>query len=102
MWQSISNTMKAFCLLLLVLLFVLQLQLWSSDGGLPSVWSLRQLIDRQQDENEQLAARNSALLAEVNDLRQGDEAIEERARSQLGMIRDGELFFLVVDAPKGP
>ncbi len=105
MWQAVqtmSKSLKAFCLLMIVLLIALQWRLWSGDGGLPSVWSLRQLALQQQDENEILAARNKALLAEVNDLRQGQDAVEERARSQLGMIREDEVFYLAVDPDTTP
>jgi len=94
-----STTLKAFCLVLLLALIGLQIRLWSSDGGLPSVWSLERHITEQRDENAIMAARNEALMAEVKDLRNGDAAIEERARSELGMIRDGEVFFLAIGRP---
>ncbi len=91
-----SPILKAFCLVLLLAFIGLQVRLWSDEGGLPAVWSLERLIAEQRDENAIMAARNEALLAEVRDLQQGDEAIEERARSDLGMIRDGEVFFLAI------
>ncbi len=94
-----STLLKAVCLVLVLLIAGLQYRLWSSDGGLPSVWALQRLIESQRDENAVMSARNEALLAEVNDLKQGDEAIEERARSDLGMIRDGETFFLAIERP---
>ena len=71
--------------ILLVLLLVLQFKLWFGDGGLIEVRQLRQAIANRQDENAQLRERNDALEAEVTDLRNGLAAIEERARSELGI-----------------
>lgn len=86
--------MRVILIALLVILVVLQVQLWSQFS---EVRTLRELVEEQQAENEQLAQRNAALAAEVEDLRAGLEAIEERARSELGLIRKGEEFFLIVD-----
>jgi cell division protein FtsB len=67
------------------------------------VWELGQGVNAQRALNEQLRARNSALDAEVRDLKQGYEAIEERARSDLGMVKPDEVFFQLVDAaPSAP
>ena len=83
--------------LLAVLLVGLQLRLWSDEGGLPEVGRLEAAVAEQRADNEELAERNRALRAEVEDLKRGLDAIEERARSELGMIREGETFFLLVD-----
>jgi len=84
-------------LLLALLLLALQYRLWVGPGGLPDVLRLRAAVERQAEENARLAARNAALAAEVADLKGGLEAVEERARSELGMIREGETFFQVVE-----
>ncbi|SFD06611.1 cell division protein FtsB [Thiohalospira halophila DSM 15071] len=83
--------------LLALLLVGLQFRLWSDEGGLPEVWRLEAAVAEQGAANAELAERNRALRAEVEDLKRGLDAIEERARSELGMIREGETFFLLVD-----
>ena len=86
----------------LILLLLLQGQLWFGQGSLPDLWRLQDAVDAQQDENRRLEERNAALAAEVKDLKSGLEAIEERARSELGMIRDGETFSQVTDSTPQP
>lgn len=89
--------MKVLVAVLLMLFALLQYRLWLSDGGLLKVWQLHQAVTRQQEENQRLLERNRALEAEVRDLKEGLAAIEERARSELGMIREGETFYQVVE-----
>ena len=89
--------MRIIITMMLVLFVLLQYDLWTGEGSIPQVWRLQQSIEQQKQKNNQLAERNSALQAEVRDLKQGMEAIEERARSELGMIKEGESFFHVVD-----
>lgn len=91
--------MRWLLILLLLLFGGLQYRLWFGEGNLPSVWALQEEIAKQQTVNDQLEARNQALKAEVKDLKQGLSAMEERARSELGMIRRGETFFLLPDQP---
>ena len=86
----------------LSLLAILQYDLWFGDGSLTAAWRLEQNIAQQQKENEQLQLRNDALAAEVSDLKSGLAAIEERARSELGMIKQGETFVQIVDQNKAP
>ncbi|MGD9386088.1 MAG: cell division protein FtsB, partial [Thioalkalispiraceae bacterium] len=74
----------------LSLLAILQYDLWFGDGSLTAAWRLEEQIVQQQQENERLQHRNDALAAEVTDLKSGLAAIEERARSELGMIKQGE------------
>ncbi|MGQ0622541.1 MAG: FtsB family cell division protein [Panacagrimonas sp.] len=74
----------------------LQARLWVSDDGVSSLRELQQALLSAQAENQQLAVRNKELRAEVEDLKSGRAAIEARARTQLGMIRPAETFFLVV------
>lgn len=83
--------------LLLVALLGLQWSLWFGEGGFRYVQELREAKRLQQVENERLKGRNRALEAEVEDLRGGTEAVEERARRDLGLIREDEVFFFPVE-----
>ncbi|MDH5446779.1 MAG: cell division protein FtsB [Gammaproteobacteria bacterium] len=83
---------------ILALLFVLlQYDLWVGEGSLATAWRLQQDVKKQQLENDRLKERNASLAAEVVDLKQGLDAIEERARNELGMIKEGETFIQVVE-----
>jgi len=86
----------AYCVLTLLLL-VLQYNLWIGDGSIANVMSLQRAIEAQKQENERLRERNLALDAEVKDLKTASDAIEERARLELGMIREGETFYRVIE-----
>ncbi len=88
--------MRSLLLVLLILLALLQYKLWLGEGGFSDVKRLEQKVTEQQQENALLQQRNDELEAEVADLREGVEAIEERARSELGMIQEEEEFYLVV------
>jgi cell division protein FtsB len=88
--------MRALLAILIVLLVALQLKMWFGEGGYRDVQRLAQRVEEQARENEMLAQRNRELQAEVEDLRQGLEAVEERARSELGLIKEGEEFIQVV------
>ena len=82
---------------LLVTIFVyLQFKLWVGDGSYSEVHRLKDAIGQQQLENQKAIERNLALGGEVKDLKQGLTAVEERARSELGMIKEGETFFQIV------
>ncbi|HET8819179.1 MAG TPA: cell division protein FtsB [Xanthomonadaceae bacterium] len=95
--------LRAIVLLLVVLLGWLQYRLWFGAGGQREVAALQEDVARQDAENARLHQRNAALAAEVQDLKSGEAAVEERARSELGMIRPGETFYRVVDpAPPEP
>lgn len=89
--------MKWLLSFLILLLLLLQFRLWFSDSSLLEIWKLQQQIAEQNAENAQLKERNEALQAEVKDLKQGMQAIEERARSELGLIKKGETFYQVID-----
>ena len=84
-------------LALLALLAALQAKLWMGDGGLPDARALRHSVEAQRTENLKLEQRNDALSAEVEDLKSGEAAVEERARSELGMVKPGETFYRVVE-----
>ncbi|MBL8296901.1 MAG: cell division protein FtsB [Rhodanobacteraceae bacterium] len=88
-------------LILLALLIALQIKLWTGAGGVRDVESLRQTVSETRKANEALKARNDALQAEVRDLKEGRDAIEERARSELGLVKPGETFYQVVE-PANP
>jgi len=92
--------MKWLTGIFLFLLILLQYSLWFGTGGLLRVWQLNQTLEVQKAENARLKERNEALEAEVRDLKQGLEAIEERARSDLGMIKKDETFFQVIEEEK--
>jgi cell division protein FtsB len=85
--------------ILVGLLLVLQYPLWFGNSSAAAVWRLHQQVKAQKIENEHLSERNQALIAEVIDLKHGLDAIEERARTELGMVRQGETFFQVVEPP---
>ena len=88
--------MRALLAVLIVLLALLQFKLWFGEGGFADIRRLEQRVAEQERENDLLEQRNRELRAEVDDLRQGLEAIEERARSELGMIKEEEEFYQVV------
>lgn len=81
----------------MLLIASLQYPLWLGKGSWLKVWNLNQQISEQKDKNEQLKARNASLDEEVRDLKQGYGAIEERARSELGMVKQDEVFIQVLD-----
>ncbi|MCK0106426.1 septum formation initiator family protein [Marinobacter sp. S0848L] len=89
--------MKTLWAILAVLILLLQVRLWIGEGSFAQVWALEEAIAKQQAENAGLAARNDRLYAEVRNLRNQQGAVEERARMNLGLIRDDETFFLVVE-----
>jgi len=89
--------MRAFAIVLLVVLAGLQYRLWISDDGLRAVMNLRAAVKAQVAENSALARRNEQLVAEVKDLKEGLAALEERARNDLGMIGANETFYQVVE-----
>ena len=82
------------------LILAIQYPLWLGKGGWLRVWDVDRQLGAQQQKNAQLETRNNALAAEVKDLKQGHEAIEERARYELGMVRNDEVFFQVPSQPK--
>ncbi len=95
--DKLMSPMKVIFAILFVILLLLQIKLWSGDGGVVETLKLQQTVEHQQQENSSLMERNQALEAEVEDLKKGVDAIEERARSELGLIKPGETFFQTVD-----
>ncbi|WP_289282494.1 MULTISPECIES: cell division protein FtsB [unclassified Methylophaga] len=90
---------KPVMILLAIILVLLQYRLWLSHDGLPSLLRLHQSVEKQRIDNAELKERNQVLAAEVQDLKSGLDALEERARSELGMVKPGETFFQIIDKP---
>lgn len=93
--------MRVVTYILLALLLLLQYPLWLGKGSWLKVWDMGQQVQAQKQINEQTQKRNAALDAEVRDLKRGTDAVEERARSELGMVKQGEIFFQVVGGEGG-
>lgn len=94
--------LKWLAIVLIALLGLLQYSLWWGEGGVGELMQIRSRVDTLADETETLRARNQRLAAEVVDLKNGLDAIEERARSDVGMIRADEQFFWVPDVEGAP
>ena len=92
--------MRLLLLVLIALVALIQYPLWMGRGGWFAVWDLQEQVASQRSINDGLRARNAALAAEVEDLRSGTEAAEERARGELGMIRNAEVFVQILP-PEG-
>ncbi len=89
--------MRGLALALILMIALLQYPLWLGKGSWLRVWEVDQQLLVQRETNQKLQVRNAGLDAEVRDLKQGTDAIEERARSELGMIKQNELFFQVLE-----
>ena len=94
--------MKWLVMALLAITLAIQYRLWVSSDGVREVAQLREAVAVQRAENEKLQQRNAQLAAEVRDLKQGFSALEERARSDLGMISRNETYYQVVPKPREP
>ena len=88
--------MRIISLLLIVFFALLQYRLWFGKNSVPDYLALKDEMQRQQLANEKLTQRNKLIYADINDLKSGLEAIEERARNELGMIKQGETFFRLI------
>ena len=91
--------MRAVTLILILLLLLLQYPLWLGKGSWLKVWETNHQLEAQQQANQLTQARNASLDAEVRDLKQGTAAIEERARSELGMIKRDEVYYQILEEP---
>lgn len=89
--------MKWLIAFLIFVIAAMQYRLWFGDGSLANLVSLKREINNQQEENRILSEKNAQLAAEVKALKKGDDAIEARARNNLGMIKKGETYFMIVD-----
>ena len=97
-WRP-ETPMRAVTLVLFVLLILLQFKLWFGEGGFRDVARLEARVENQQNQNADLLRRNAELQAEVEDLRERLDAVEERARNELGLIKPEEEFYQVVPSP---
>ena len=88
---------RFFIIILIVFFLVIQFDIWFKDDGFYRVKELEQMIGSQVEENERLKLRNEQLEREIEELKSGTEAIEEKARTDLGMIKEGEEFYLIVE-----
>lgn len=97
-----KHPMRLILLSLAALLLLVQFPLWLGKGGWLRVWDLDQQVFAAQRKNDELRARNSKLASEVQDLKEGTGAVEERARYELGMIKDSEIFVQILDPNTSP
>jgi len=88
--------MRVITALLFIIVALLQYRLWFGKNSVPDYYHLKNEVARQQLDNEKLKQRNKLLYADTDDLKRGVEAIEERARNELGMIKEGETFFRII------
>jgi cell division protein FtsB len=89
--------MRWLLVIFTLLFLLLQYRLWVGEGSMAQRQVLQHKVDTQQQENDALRERNSILAGEVSDLKNGLESVEERARTDLGMVKEGETFYMVVD-----
>ncbi|MDA0224974.1 MAG: cell division protein FtsB [Proteobacteria bacterium] len=99
--------MRVLAVVLAVLILLVQIPLWFGKGGWLRVWEGERQLAEQVEKNRTLSRRNAALAAEVRDLKQGFDAVEERARFELGLVKPDEVFFQIVEpgaagAPPAP
>lgn len=92
--------MRILAGILSALILAIQYPLWLGKGGWLRVWEVDRQLEAQRDRNGRLEVRNAAIAADVRDLKQGLDAIEERARYELGMVKHDEVFFQFVERPK--
>jgi cell division protein FtsB len=97
--------MKILAAILVSLIVLIQLPLWLGKGGWLRAWQLEDVVVQEKGKNAHLERRNAGLAAEVKDLKTGTDAVEERARYELGMVKKDEVFYQVVEEkakPKAP
>ena len=88
---------RFFIIILIVFFLMIQFDIWFKDDGFYRVKELEQMIGNQVEENKRLKLRNEQLEREIQELKSGTESIEEKARTDLGMIKEGEEFYLIVE-----
>ena len=89
--------MKFITLLLVLLLLIIQINIWLNKDGYSRIVEIKELIQHQQEENDEMVSRKSQLKEEIKDLKNGFSAIEEKAREDIGMIKEGEEFYLITE-----
>ena len=93
-----EQSMKVIIIILAIVVAVLQYQLWFASNGVVASWKLKTTLAALNNENDKLQQANNAVFADIEDLKHGDESIEERARESLGMVRKGEKFYQLVQS----
>ena len=94
--------MRILAAILGALILLVQIPLWFGKGGWLRAWQLDEIVLKEKEKNMQLERRNAGLAAEVKDLKTGTDAVEERARYELGMVKKDEVFYQVVDEKQKP
>ena len=94
--------MKILAAILVSLIVLVQIPLWLGKGGWLRAWQLEEVVEKEKGKNAQLERRNAGLAAEVKDLKTGSDAVEERARYELGMVKKDEVFYQVNDQQAKP
>jgi len=94
------NIRSALVVVLVLMSAYLQYRLWVGEGSLANLSSVRQQLDQRRDENNLLIARNHLLAEEVKALKSGSGLIEQRARTELGMVKENETFYLIINSKK--
>jgi len=89
--------MKFITLLFVLLLLIMQVNIWLTKDGYSRIVEIKELMQNQRQENDEMASRNSQLKEEIKDLKDGYAAIEEKARGDIGMIKEGEEFYLITE-----
>jgi cell division protein FtsB len=89
--------MRSIIIFLLLALLALQYKLWVGDGSVSQWLHLENKLTAEEQQNKVLAARNHAIEADILELKSGEQALEEQARYQLGMVKDGEVYYQCVD-----
>ena len=89
--------MRLLLVALIFLFVLLQYEFWLAPGGVMSAWKLKDRIAAEQQLDNQLRQRNEAVSADITDLKSGNNAVEEQARMELGMVKKGETFYQIVD-----
>ena len=87
--------MRILTLILIIVFILLQIDIWFKEDGKKRTEELNQMINIQQQENKEMMIRNSELEQEIKDLKDGTEALEEKARTEMGMIKEGEELYLI-------
>ena len=95
-YKTVSS-MKFITILLALLLLIMQVSIWLTKDGYSRIVEIEGLIQNQQKENDEMVSRNSQLKEEIKDLKNGFSAIEEKAREDIGMIKEGEEFYLIAE-----
>ena len=88
---------RFFIIILIAFFLMIQFDIWRKDDGFSRVKELEQMIDSHTEENQKLKLRNEQLEQEIEELKTGTESIEEKARTDFGMIKEGEEFYLIVE-----